>query len=335
MGGLRPSALARRFGGRAVGLVVTAAGLYVVAPSLLALFDAWPRLGDVRPVWFGVVGGLEMASLACLWLLLRIALPGTGWGDIAASQLAGNAASRVIPGGAASGGVVQARMLIQAGRPPGAVGAALSATGLLGTGMLLALPLLTVPAVIIGPPPAKELRLGLLVSLVFAVVLVALGLALLKWDRFVGLVAAAVGRSVHLVLRHADPADMARTIVAERDQIASAFSGRWPHALASAAGNRMLDYGALVAALVAVGAEARPSLVLVAYVGALALAMVPITPGGLGFVETGLTTLLVLAGVSADQALVGTLLYRLVSFWLPIPAGALAWGAWRANAMWR
>jgi uncharacterized protein (TIRG00374 family) len=56
--------------------------------------------------------------------------------------------------------------------------------------------------------------------------------------------------------------------------------------------------------------------------------MVPITPGGLGFVEAGLTTLLVLSGVSADQAAVGTLLYRLASYWLPIPLGALAWGAW-------
>ena len=38
----------RRWGGRVVGLLVTAAGLYVVAPSLLSLFDAWPSLGDVR-----------------------------------------------------------------------------------------------------------------------------------------------------------------------------------------------------------------------------------------------------------------------------------------------
>ena len=53
------------------------------------------------------------------------------------------------------------------------------------------------------------------------------------------------------------------------------------------------------------------------------------TPGGLGFVETGLTTLLVLAGADADQAVVGTLLYRLASFWMPIPVGALAWGGWR------
>jgi uncharacterized membrane protein YbhN (UPF0104 family) len=29
---------------------------------------------------------------------------------------------------------------------------------------------------------------------------------------------------------------------------------------------------------------------------------------------------------------IATLLYRLVSFWLPIPVGALAWAGWRFTA---
>jgi uncharacterized protein (TIRG00374 family) len=321
----------RRWGGRAVGLLVTAAGLYVVAPSLLTTFDAWPSLGDVRPVWFVVLGALEVCSFLSIWLLLRIAMPGSRWVDVAASQLAGNAASRIIPGGAASGGIVQARMLIQSGHQAGKVGAVLSATGLLTTGVLLALPVLTVPAVLIGPPPARQLQLGLVVSLLIATILVALGLALLTWDRFVRAVADIVGRAVHVVRPRIERATVARGLVAERDQVASAFRGRWLRALGSAAGNRMFDYAALVAALYGVGAQVRPSLVLVAYVGALALAMVPITPGGLGFVETGLTTLLVLAGVNADQAVVATLLYRLASYWVPIPVGALAWAGWRIH----
>jgi uncharacterized protein (TIRG00374 family) len=73
-------------------------------------------------------------------------------------------------------------------------------------------------------------------------------------------------------------------------------------------------------------------MVLLAYVLSLALALVPVTPGGLGFVEAGLTSILVLAGVSSDQAVLGTLLYRLFSFWLPIPLGVLAWTGWRFTA---
>ncbi len=52
--------------------------------------------------------------------------------------------------------------------------------------------------------------------------------------------------------------------------------------------------------------------------------IIPLTPGGLGFVEAGLTAVLVLAGVPAAVAISATLLYRLVSFWLPIPIGLVA-----------
>lgn len=324
---MKPSV--RRWSGRALGLLVTGVGVYVVAPSVVALLGEWPQLRTVRPVWFVVLVLLEAASWVSLWFLARITLPGLSWSTAGSSQLAGNAAGRVLPGGAAAGSVVQASMLVRAGQAPGAVAAAMGSIGLLTTGMLLALPVLTIPAVIIRPPPARQLQLGLVVSLIVAVILVLLGLAMLKWDRFVHGVASTAGHLLHLVRRRIDPAVVVDHVVAQRDAVAGAFAGRWGEALAAAAANRMLDYGALVAALYAVGARARPSMVLLAYVLSLALALVPITPGGIGFVEAGLTSILVLAGVSADQAVLATLLFRLVSFWLPIPVGAFAWAGWR------
>jgi uncharacterized membrane protein YbhN (UPF0104 family) len=42
-------------------------------------------------------------------------------------------------------------------------------------------------------------------------------------------------------------------------------------------------------------------------------------------VEAALTAGLTAAGVAAGQALSATLLFRLATFWLPIPAGWLAW----------
>ncbi|MET0999873.1 MAG: lysylphosphatidylglycerol synthase transmembrane domain-containing protein [Marmoricola sp.] len=321
----------RRWGGRAIGLTITGVGLYIVAPSVVALLDDWPKLERVRPPWFVLLVLLEAGSMAALWFLVRMTLPTTRWFTVASSQLAGNAASRILPGGNATGSVVQAGMLVRAGQATGAVAAAMGSIGLLTTGMLLALPILTVPAVIIRPPPARQLGLGLVVSLVVAVVLVGLGLALLKWDAFVHSVGKAAGYALHLVRPHIHVSGVVESVTAQRDVVAAAFAGRWSRALAFAAANRMLDYAALVASLYAVGARARPSMVLLAYVLALGLALVPITPGGLGFVEAGLTTVLVLAGVSSDQAVLGTLLYRLVSFWLPIPVGAFAWAGWRLH----
>ncbi|MEU4291087.1 lysylphosphatidylglycerol synthase transmembrane domain-containing protein [Kribbella sp. NPDC026596] len=334
--------LVRRWGGRAVGLAITGVGLYIVAPSILSLFGAWPRLADVNPWWFPVLVVLEACSFAALWWLAKLALAQhhgdqeprpvhPGWGTIATAQLAGNAASKVVPGGAATGGVLQARLLIQAGQPAAVVASALTAMGLITTGVLLLLPVLTVPAVLIGPPPARQLELGLLVSLIMAIVIVGLGLTALTWKRFVVIVGRAAGRVIHVVKRSVTADSCAATLVAQRDRVAAAFEGHWWAAAFAAAANRMFDYAALVAALAALDAHARPSMVLLAYVVAQALAMIPITPGGLGFVDAGLAALLVLIGVSADTALIGTLMYRLVSFWLPIPVGLLAWAGWRIH----
>jgi uncharacterized protein (TIRG00374 family) len=91
----------------------------------------------------------------------------------------------------------------------------------------------------------------------------------------------------------------------------------------------MFDYGALLVALLAVGADPNPSAVLLAYVASQVLAMIPITPGGLGFVEAGLTATLALAGVGAGEAVVATLVYRLASYWLPMAAGFVAWWLYR------
>jgi hypothetical protein len=335
------SRLVRRWGARVVGLVLTAIGLYVVFPGLLTVFGSWPRLRDVSVWWFVVVVALVVGSMASLWWLTRLALQRrtgpdgamstVGWGTAASAHLAGNAAGKIVPGGPATAGVVQARLLIQSGEPASEVASAITAIGLLTTGILLLLPILTIPALLIGPHPARQLELGLVVSLVVAVVMVALSTAVLVWTPFVVGLGRLSGRLLHLVKKEATPESVTVSLVASRDRVAASFRGCRTRAVIAAAANRMFDYAALVAALAAMGAHARASYVLMAYAVAQALALIPITPGGLGFVESGLTTLLVLVGVTTDQAVVATLLYRLVAFWLPIPLGALAWTGWRIN----
>ena len=67
------------------------------------------------------------------------------------------------------------------------------------------------------------------------------------------------------------------------------------------------------------------ALVLLAFGAAQLLRLIPATPGGLGFVEAGLVGLLVLAGVDAATATVATLSYRLISYWVPLPVGLVAY----------
>ena len=113
-------------------------------------------------------------------------------------------------------------------------------------------------------------------------------------------------------------------LIRERNEVTRVLGRRWWEALLFAAGRWVLDYLTLLAALTAVHADPRPSTVLLAFCAAQFLGTLPLTPGGLGFVEAGLTGTLALAGVPAGEAVVATLAYRLVSFWLPIPAGGVA-----------
>ena len=101
------------------------------------------------------------------------------------------------------------------------------------------------------------------------------------------------------------------------------LGARWKHALAAAVGRWLLDFMTLLAALAAIGSHPRPSLVLLAFCGAKALGNIPVTPGGLGFVEAGMTALLALAGVDPGDAVLATFAYRLFSYWLPLPFGLL------------
>ena len=332
--------LLRRWGGRAVGLTITGIGLYVVAPSLLTMFQAWPELARVDVPWFFVLLGLQLGRLVSLWWLTQLAIapssdghddavPHLGWGTTATAQLAGSAAAKVLPGGGATGGVIQAKVLIDAGQPGRAVASGLTAIGLLNNAVLFLLPVLTIPALLIGPPPAKQLQLGLVVSVILAAVIVAIGVTALTWPGMLTATGHGVGHVVHVVRPKVTPAGVADGLLAQRARIADAFHGRWWRSVFAMAASRMFDYASLVAALVAFGAHARPSEVLLAYVVSQALAIVPITPGGVGFVDLGLTGMLVLMGVSAETAVIGTLLYRLFSFRLPIPLGLFAWAGWR------
>ena len=85
-----------------------------------------------------------------------------------------------------------------------------------------------------------------------------------------------------------------------------------------------------MAALEAIGALPRPGLVLLAFCAAQLLAQIPITPGGLGFVEAGLTATLALAGVAPADALTATFAYRLFAYWLQLPLGLVGVALGRA-----
>jgi uncharacterized protein (TIRG00374 family) len=304
-------------------LVVAAVSLYLLLPSLVSVFSSWRSLEHLDWPFALLVLLFEIASSVCLWEVDRIALGFNGWFPVACSQLAGNALGRIVPGSATPFTVV---MLRKAGFDGGDAAAALTASTGLQIATALALPVLAVPAMLGGAPVDRGLTTAAYIGVAVVLLLIGAGAVLFTTDAPI----RWVGRSIQSLLnatvrrgRHLD--GLPGELISDRDFIRTTLGRRWRSALLAAVGNTGFDYLALLCALRAVGAAPRPSLVMLAYASAELLAQIPFTPGGLGFVEAGLVGTLTLAGVPGPAALAATLLYRLVSYWLPIPAGGVAY----------
>ena len=320
----------RRLAGQTIFLLVSLVSLYVLLPSLLEVFTSWRELFDLAPAWMIVALGAEALSFVAIWELQRIALASPTRPPIALSQLAGNALGRIIPGGGAAAAALQFRMLQRAGFPGARIASALTGASALLFGTVLALPLLSLPALLAGAPVASGLIQAALLGAGVFLVMLAAGTAVFVWNRPLLLAGRAIQAAVNRTLRRRRHVEgLPARVVGERDFLRTVFGARWRGAVLASAGRWIFDYLALLACLRAVGAEPSPSLVLLAYVAGALLGMIPLTPGGLGFVEAGLTGTLALAGVGAGPAAVATLAYRLISFWLPIPAGAGAFAVFR------
>lgn len=85
--------------------------------------------------------------------------------------------------------------------------------------------------------------------------------------------------------------------------------------------NWLLDVAVLWLVFAALGRRLRLGVLLVGYGVANIAAALPITPGGLGLVEAGMSSALTVMGVPGSAAVVGVLGYRLISYWLPLLAG--------------
>jgi uncharacterized protein (TIRG00374 family) len=311
---------------RGLLLAITGVSLYLLAPALLEVFGAFDQLDDFNPLWYVAMVALQVGSYGCMWAVQKLAVRAERLGPVITSQLASNAFGRIVPGGVAAAGAMQYAMLIRAGVAPAAAASGMTASSLLVFGMLLALPLFAAPAILFGAPVDPGLGRAAAIGGAVFVTLIAVGAAAIVYDRPLELAGRAVQWVRNRVLRgrRAALSGVPARLIRERDEVRDVLGKRWWEAVLFAAGRWVLDYLTLLAALTAVHADPRASTVLLAFCAAQLLGTLPLTPGGLGFVEAGLTGTLALAGVPAGAAVVATLAYRLVSFWLPIPAGGVA-----------
>jgi uncharacterized protein (TIRG00374 family) len=311
---------------RVVALGLLGVTLYLLAPSVARTLSSWPSLKHADPLWLVAVAAAQIASTACLAWLQAIAMRTREWFAVLTSELAGGAVSRAVPAGTAAAAALQYTMLTAAGVPPPAVASGLTAASLLTLATIFGLPLISLPVILGSAPVPGGLADAAYIGIgVFALMVLA-GWVLLGTDRPLRTLGRAAQAVVNRLRRKRPPiTHLPEELLAERDAVRAVLGEQTIQAVVASVGRWAFDYLSLLAALEAVGARPQPWLVLLAFCASQMLAAIPITPGGLGFVEAGLTATLALAGVSASQAVVSTLVYRLFSYWLPMPVGAVAW----------
>ena len=312
---------------RALAVAVAGAALYLVLPKLIAVLGAWPRLSTLNPVWFTACLAAELVSFTCNFALQRLALRTKDWFPVVAAGLTGNAVTNSLPGGSAAGAAVQFHMLTTAGFDTDTAVGGLTAFSLLEVGGLLALPIFALPAILGGAAVSPGLVHTALLGIAGFVLLAIFGVIILRTDRPLAALGRAAQSLYNRVTRGRRPpvSGLDKRLLAERDTIRAVLGKNWRQAAVLIAARLGFDYGCLLAALRATGAEPQPSLVLLAYSAVGVIGLLPLTPGGLGIVEASLSGLLILAGVRAGYAVLAILAYRIASYWLPLLAGPPAY----------
>jgi uncharacterized protein (TIRG00374 family) len=301
---------------------------YLVIPELVGASKDFYLLGRLNVGWmvFGLI--LEAFSLFCYALLNRVLLPPEGRPSLSRLfriDLVAAAVAHVIPAGTVGSAGIGYQLFTAEGIKGTDVGVMMATKGM---GSTLVLNVLLWISLVISIPLSGFRPVYETVAVVGAVVIAlmaALVIGITRGEKLAARVLHAIGdripkvggdRLEQIVLQ---AAASIRALGRNRAQLAESLT--W------AAMNWLLDAASLWCFLAAFGEYANPIGLFAAYGIANVLAAVPLTPGGLGIIDTITPILLVGFGLTRSVATLGVLSWRLVNFWLPIPAGAFAYAS--------
>ncbi len=300
------------------------------------------QFGDVKASFSALENlspWLVFAALALqiLSLMSFSALTGTtlGWGRLPYGtllriDLADLAVNHTLPGGGATSATVRFRLLAAEGIPVSqAVGAATVEVGVSNLALILmfALGLGLGIAQLHGDPGNYILAAGVVFVLLAGT---AIGIWLLVWRTdTIATVAGTLGRHIPFVGEER-AARFIRSLAGNFLELAR-NRRRLARAGMFAIGNWLFDAASLWMMLAAFGQPIEVGPLLATYgVGSL-IAMLPLTPGGVGLVEGVMVPALLGFGIPHSTALLGVIGWRVFEYWLPIPIGGAAYASLRLS----
>jgi putative heme transporter len=326
----------RLLGGGASAVVIAAVFVFVL-----------PRIADYRDVWDVIkelgwqdalllVGAtaLNIATFPPSWM---VALPGLGYRQALVLTQASTALSMISPAGAAVGMAGSYSMLRSWGFRAGTVALAVAVTGIWNQFANLAFPIVALALLTGIDEDHPALRTTALVGLVVLVVVVtafALALSSPRRAHQIGAVAARIVSRVRRLLRRSPVTWGGEKLAGFRASALGLLRRRWHVLTLATLVGHLTVFLLLFVCIRAVGIseaeiswiEAFAAWALIRILGAL-----PLTPGGVGIVELGLSGALVAFGASNADAVAATLLYRSLTVLPTLALGLLAAVSWRSH----
>jgi uncharacterized protein (TIRG00374 family) len=324
-----------RIVGVVVGAAVVAAVFVFVLPRIASYGDVWHVVEGLTWLQAGALLLATAFNLATDPLPWAITVPGLGVRRAFTVTQASTASTYIAPAGDAVGLAVTFRILRGWGFDNAAVSLAVALTGtwnfLVSLGM---------PAVALGLLSLEKEHYPLLTTVavvgaaIFVIAVAALAVALERPQvaRRMGDAAARLADRALRRFRRGPVAWSGETVVRFRDQAIGLIQRRWQRLTLATVAGQLSVFVILLVSLRVAGvpasavtlAEAFAAWVLVRLISAF-----PITPGGVGIVEVGLTTALVAFGGQNAEVVAAVLLYRVFSTVPTLVLGLIAAAVWR------
>ncbi len=317
----------------AVAVIV---GTYVfVLPQFADYGEVWAQVRMLSWEWIAVLLAAVVLNLATFGPPWMAALPGLGYWPAEEVTTASTASTYLAPGGPAVGIGISAAMLIGWGFHANEVALAVTLTGIWNQLAILGFPALAFALLTLTGGDGAALQTIATVGLVAFVVIAgafALAFASAKMARRVGDLAARVLNRALALVKRGPVGWNGESLARFRGQAIGLLRRRWAALTLATLAGQLTVFVVLLVCLRALGVGGDEVSLAEAFAGwslARVLGSIPITPGGLGLVELGLTS--VLAGFGGNHAgvVAAVLAYRFLTIVPTLLFGAVAAATWR------
>ncbi len=326
-----------------IAVVVLVAIFGFILPQIADYDDAWAVVTDLRSAAILTIGVVGAWNLYTYWPVLKAALPGLQTREAMVVQQASTAIANTVPAGAAVGMAVTFRFLRAWGFTKQAIANQLVAVNMASLVVKLLMPVVALVVLAM----AGEVNGALLwLALVGITAAIALGIAAV-----VALRAEETARNAGLALdrllerlqphRRAEHRPTLGTWLLELRHEFIALARREGLRLAALTlVSHISLFAVLLVTLRGVGVgpdDVDWSVVFAAFAFVRLLSALPVTPGGSGVVELGYIGFLTTetSGALAAEITAAVLLFRAVTFVLPLALGSVAWLVFHTATSWR